>query len=126
MGGTGEAKEAGLCKHPDGHFYYIICVPYLGYLLGLSFYNYTTLICFTVTILLLTYCWQEKPAFLRAGLWMAFANWLAYFFCCERGEYRDLYWGMPIIAMLATHTLIRAADIAHLPIFQPIPKAPRS
>lgn len=81
-------------------------------------YSYTNLTCLLVNVVLLTYQWQQKPAFLRAGLWMFTLNFIAYFICCNPGEYRDLYWSFPIMVMLATDSLMRLSGVAQMPVFR--------
>jgi hypothetical protein len=87
------------------------------FLYGASYYNF---VCFIATMLAIMYRWQEKPAFLRGGVWMLLPNMLAYIFMCNRGEYRDLYWSIPVMVLLATHTLVSITGIAHMPAFLPV------
>jgi hypothetical protein len=36
------------------------------------------------------------------------ANLGAYLLTCNPGEYRDLYWGMPVLIIMASHSVINA------------------
>jgi hypothetical protein len=80
----------------------------------LSFYQlgYGTFVCGLVTVFFLIYRWHEKPAFLRGGLWMLVPHVPAFLVICDFREARDWGWSLPVLILLATHTLIRAA---HLP-----------
>jgi hypothetical protein len=62
----------------------------------------------TIITILLFYRWSEKPPFLKDGLWMVGANLGAYLLTCNPGEYRDLYWGMPVLIIMASHSVINA------------------
>jgi len=68
-------------------------------------------------IFLMVFRWREKPAFLRGGLWMMLPNYAAYLTCVP-GEWRDFYWCLPVMLILATHTLISISGIADLAIFR--------
>lgn len=70
-------------------------------------YNYYTFTSLLFAALLVTYHWHEKPEFLRGGLWMTLANYVAMVITCRPAEYRDLYWGMPVLIILATHSLLK-------------------
>ncbi len=82
-------------------------------------YDFTNLIVLLVIVMLVSYRWQEKPLFLRYALWMIVPNMVAYILLCSPYEYRDLYWCMPPMFILASHTLVQMAGVAHLPIFRP-------
>ena len=73
--------------------------------------NYIVLLTLVIIFVLLTYNWWEKPAFLKAGLWMAPFNIGAYLLTCHAGEYRDLFWIMPVLTLLATHSLVRLSGL---------------
>lgn len=88
-----------------GRFLAFWRIRHLYYLLG--GYNYYTVIGLAVTVLLLTYRWQEKPPFLRACLWMLVPNTVAYVLFCMPGEYRSFYFSLPAAVLLATDTLMR-------------------
>jgi hypothetical protein len=83
----------------------------------LAEYNYSTLLGLVLTTFLITFQWQEKPTFLRATLWVALANWVAYILMCTPGEYRSFYSSMPFLSILAAHTMVDAAGIARHPAF---------
>jgi hypothetical protein len=76
---------------------------HMNYMYGYSFH---TFIAFLGTLLLLFYRWEEKPAFLLGALWMFLPNMAAYVLLCNDGEYRDLFWSMPPMVILATHSLV--------------------
>ncbi|MBV8938547.1 MAG: hypothetical protein JO089_01740 [Alphaproteobacteria bacterium] len=80
-------------------------------------YNYVHFVAALVTAALLAYRWPHKPLFLRAGLLMSALNFAAYLLWCNPGEYRDLYWGMPVMILLAAHTLAQLTGIARMPLF---------
>lgn len=69
-------------------------------------------------LFLVLFRWREKPVFLRAGLWMLLPNTVAYAFTYP-GEWRGFYWSLPVLLMLATHTLISISGIADLKLFRP-------
>ncbi len=69
---------------------------------------------------LMAYRWTQKPAVLRAGLPMLLVHWGIYFAICVPGEYRDLYWSLPAMLLLMTHSLVSGVDIAKHPLFSPV------
>jgi len=71
-----------------------------------TYNSYMDLIGLIMIVILLTYRWWEKPLFLRSALWMLLPNAGAYFLTCHAGEYRDLFWSLPVMTMLATHSLV--------------------
>jgi hypothetical protein len=73
-----------------------------------------------VLFFLMTYRWQEKPAFLKTGLWLLPLVYMAYVMHGNPGEYRVFFDVLPLIILLATHTLTQAAGFARLPFFQPV------
>lgn len=86
-------------------------------LLALYGFSYQSIVALCVSLLLVTYRWSEKPLFLRYGLWMVVPNVGAYILTCNPHEYRDLYWCLPPMLLLATHTLVELAGVGKLPIF---------
>lgn len=74
-------------------------------------HDYTTFVHFMITALFLTYRWVEKPELLRSGLWIAAMNVIAFVFFCNTAEFRDLFFCMPVLVLLATHTLISASGL---------------
>jgi hypothetical protein len=70
-----------------------------------TYNNFNDLVNLIVMVVLLTYRWWEKPLFLRAALWMLPANAAAYFLACHAGEYRDFLWCLPVLVILAAHSL---------------------
>ncbi|MGE0754769.1 MAG: hypothetical protein AB7L92_06380 [Alphaproteobacteria bacterium] len=66
---------------------------------------------------LLTYRWNEKPVFLRTGLWVLAAMYVAYIFYGNGGEYRVFFDIMPLMVCLATHTLTGLAGFNRLAFF---------
>jgi hypothetical protein len=81
-------------------------------------YNYYSYVCAVITGFLLLYKWQEKPAFLLAGLLMAIPNLAAYFLTCNVAEYRDLFWCMPVPVILATHSIVKLLELDDVPLFK--------
>jgi hypothetical protein len=61
----------------------------------------------TIIAMSLFYGWSEKTPFLKCGLWMVGANIGAYLLTCNPWEYRDLYWGLPVLIIMASHSVIR-------------------
>ncbi len=66
---------------------------------------------------LLTYRWQQKPAFLKTSLALFPLMYAAYLVYGFPKEYRVFFDLMPLLALLATHTLVEAAGFSKLPIF---------
>lgn len=95
---------------------YIFTLP--SNLIYLMYYNYYTYVCLVMTVCFLIYRWPEKPDFLKGGLWLLVPSMSAYLFACNPGEYRDLYWCMPVLMLLATHTVIRLGEVEQLAIFR--------
>ena len=89
-------------------------------------YQYMYEIGLTLIVIAFAVCykWQEKPAFLRGGMWIVLVNVGAYFIGGFPGEYRDLYFCMPIVMLLGTHTLVRISGLQDVPLF--LPKRPPS
>ncbi len=83
-------------------------------------YDYLVFLATLVTGMLLTYKWQEKPLFLRAGMWLVVMNVAAFIAVCHPGEYRDLFWCLPIVSILMTHTLVRVAEADKMEMFAPV------
>ena len=82
-------------------------------------YDYTTAIHIVILGVLMTYRWMDKPAFLRVGSWVVGVNVGAFLLTCNPGEYRDLYFSLPVWILLATHTLVSLSGAAQLPLFRP-------
>lgn len=81
-------------------------------------YDYHSVLCLMMTFVLLTFRWQEKPAFLRTGL-VIFASIVpVYWLTCNPGEYRDFYWALPPMLLLATHTLIQLSGFDRWALFR--------
>jgi hypothetical protein len=81
-------------------------------------YDYYALVGLVVTFLMLVKDWQEKPIFLRGALWMLLPNTAAYILTCNPGEYRSFYWSLPVMVLLAAHTLARSADFDQMALFR--------
>jgi hypothetical protein len=81
-------------------------------------YNFYTLMAGIGMLVLFSYRWKEKPGFLLGCLWMALANVVIYLFCCNDGEYRDLFWSMPAMVLLATHSVVTVMDMDEWPLFR--------
>lgn len=98
-----------------GLTYYInTFLRHLRYAFGYNYYSYLGGV---ATLMLVTYRWQEKPAFLFSALWMMVPNVVAYIFTCNVGEYRDLFWCMPVPVLLAAHSLVKIGEFDRLPIW---------
>lgn len=70
-------------------------------------------------IFLLTFKWQEKPLFLRYGLWLIPIIYLAFIVYGWPGEYRVFMDIMPLMALLVTHTLFVPSGISSSSFFKP-------
>ena len=71
----------------------------------MSPYNIGTAIGFLTVITMILYQWEEKPLFLRCGLWMLLPLVSLCFFFGWLDELRDYYEVYPIITLLMAHTL---------------------
>lgn len=80
--------------------------------------NFHKMINLGMLFFLLTYRWKMKPAFLKTGLWLLPAVYTAYVFHGNPGEYRVFFDVLPVLVLLATHTLTQAAGFAQTPFFQ--------
>lgn len=89
-----------------------------GNIMGLELGSYYTALSMLGTILLLSYGWKEKPLFLRYALLMFLPNLVAYILTCNSGEYRDFYWSMPPMWLLATHTMVQLTNIDNAEIWR--------
>jgi len=67
----------------------------------------------------MAYRWKDKPASLRAGMPMVAVHWLVYIVICVPGEYRDLYWSLPVMALMITHSIIKLLGLDDHPVFAP-------
>jgi len=72
-----------------------------------------------VAAVLLFYRWVDKPEFLRKGFGLVVLNAAVFVTVCRDGEYRDLYFCLPILAMLGTHTLVSLIGADRFAIFKP-------
>lgn len=70
-----------------------------------------------VIFFLLTYKWSEKPLFLRLGLWLMPIIYVAYMMHGNPGEYRVFFDVLPLLVLLATHTLANVAGFSRVSFF---------
>lgn len=97
------------------HVFWRLFREQLNYTYGYSYYSF---IAGVGTWLLMLYRWEEKPTFLLGCLWLVLGNVVVYLFCCNDGEYRDLFWCMPTMILLATHSIVSITNMDHWPLFQ--------
>ena len=71
-----------------------------------------------VLLWIVFYRWQQKPLFLRGGLWMLLPNLVLFIIICIPGEFRDFYWSLPVMIIMATHSLLSYAGFADHPVFK--------
>lgn len=83
----------------------------------LSRSQYFRAIAICMMFFILTFRWQAKPAFLKKGLWVLSYMYIAYVLYGYPGEYRVFFDIMPLLVLLATHTLISGTDISKSPVF---------
>lgn len=84
----------------------------------LTGYDYADVIVYCAAALLLTCGWQQKPLFARYGL-SIFALMLGAFIIFGRPEeYRVFYDILPLLIVLATHTLVSYTGLARAALFQ--------
>lgn len=67
---------------------------------------------------LFTYRWQEKPVFLKYVFFVLPFFFTAYLFYGYPGEYRVFFDIMPLLLLLAVHTLIDGTGIGRSPFFR--------
>ncbi|MFW0777983.1 MAG: hypothetical protein ACN2B6_09740 [Rickettsiales bacterium] len=70
-----------------------------------SIYHWQTYLLLLAGAFLLFFRFREKPVFARKGLWVVGLMWVSYMLFGKPGEYRVFFEAVPIIALLATHTL---------------------
>jgi hypothetical protein len=97
----------------DSHSYF---APMLKDMLGRG--TFDRAINIAMLFFLFTYRWQEKPAFLKTGLWTFSAMYIAYLVHGHPGEYRVFFDVLPPLVLLSTHTLIAAAGIGQSSFFR--------
>ena len=74
-------------------------------------YHWQTYLFLFVASFLLFFRFREKPDFARKGLWIVGLMWISYLLFGKPGEYRVFFEVVPIIALLATHTLAATTGI---------------
>jgi hypothetical protein len=84
----------------------------------LAGYDAMALIIGLAAVFLLTFRWNEKPAFARYGLLILAMMGSAFFLFGRPGEYRVFFDVVPLLAVLAAHTLIAATGISSARLFQ--------
>lgn len=73
-----------------------------------------------MALFLLVFRWQEKPGLAKTGLPVLALMWVAYVTVGSPREYRVFYDVVPLLTLLATHTLVVATGISRSPIFREI------
>jgi hypothetical protein len=81
----------------------------------LQLYSFTDLFVVLGALLVLGYCWKEKPRFLKIALTMAIPMLLIATFFGFLDEYRAFYELFPVIACLAAHTIGTILDVPLIP-----------
>ncbi len=88
-------------------------------------YGYKTLAAIFFIVFLLTFNWQQKPPFARMGMALLVLMYAAYFLFGRPDEYRVFLDIWPLLAVLATHTLVECTGLARHGMFNPAPVAQR-
>ncbi len=87
--------------------------------------NFHKMINMAILFFLVTYRWTQKPAFLKNVLWLLPFVYMGYVLHGNPGEYRVFFDVLPLLVLLATHTLTQAAGFSQSSFFQPNnPRAP--
>jgi hypothetical protein len=81
----------------------------------LQLFSFADLFVVLGALLLLGYCWKEKPRFLKIALTMAIPMVLIATFFGFLDEYRAFYELFPVIACLAAHTIGKILDVPIVP-----------
>ncbi len=81
--------------------------------------NFYRIMAVAMIFYLMTARWTEKPAFLKNGLWVLPVIYLAYMVHGNPGEYRVFFDLLPLLILLATHTLTEVTELSRAPFFQP-------
>lgn len=79
--------------------------------------SFHKIISIAIIFFLLTYKWLEKPLFLRVGLWLLPIIYLAYTMYGNPGEYRVFFDLLPLLVLLATHTLASLGGFSGVSFF---------
>jgi len=79
--------------------------------------QYFRILSISMMFFLLTFKWREKPLFLKKAFWVLSYMYVAYLLFGYPGEYRVFFDIMPLLSLLATHTLISGTEIAKSPVF---------
>lgn len=90
--------------------------PVLGWLFWVR-YGYDTLFRAVILFVLIVWRWEDKPLFLRASLWMLLPNVAAHVITANPPEYRSLYWSLPVLVLLAVHTLVGVTGMHRWKVF---------
>jgi hypothetical protein len=81
--------------------------------------QFDRIITLAVMFFLLTYQWAKKPAFLKCGLWLLPAMYVAYLVYGMPHEYRVFFDVLPLPLLLCVHTLVETTGLARSPFFAP-------
>jgi hypothetical protein len=79
--------------------------------------KYDRILTLSFIFLMLTYQWQNKPAFLKCGLWLLPLVYVAYVIFGIPGEYRVFFDVLPLFVLLGVHTLVAASGLDRAPLF---------
>lgn len=99
--GVIEAYSTGkLTKGSDRSTYYL--KEQFWWIAGRNFSDYSS---FIILLLLISYCWREKPVFLRRTAVMLVGNAVLFIFACTPGEFRDFYESLPLLTLFVCRNL---------------------
>lgn len=103
-------------KHNPGPFLdYSLYMMIQGELLATA--NYPRILGVAMIFLLLTYRWQQKTDFLKTVFWIFPLMYVAFIIYGRPGEYRVFFDILPLIVLLATHTLMDASGLSRIAMF---------
>jgi hypothetical protein len=80
--------------------------------------KYERILTLSFIFLMLTYQWQNKPDFLKCGLWLIPFMYVAYLIYGMPGEYRVFFDILPLFVLLGVHTLVAASGLDSTPLFK--------
>lgn len=82
-------------------------------------YSFSNLVCLAFVSLLVFYKFMEMPAILRAAFIIVLLNYTGYrLFCYQGGEYRDLYWCMPLLVLMGAHGFVKLTQLDKIAFFR--------
>lgn len=97
--------------YEDGSGAGLVSFFYKQWWIMLSGYDTTQGMSALLFFWLIAYRWQEKPAMLRLGMWLLPVSVAAFIQYGWPQEYRTFMEIFPIIALMFTHTLVRASKL---------------